>query len=264
MRRLIKSVLEYPLRLSARWRRLPDFIMIGAQKSGTTSFFTYLTQHPQVLKNPLNYKELYFFNTYYERGLNYYHHFFPLNWRRGLVGEATTTYLHSLEAPARIARDIPNVKLLLTLRDPVERAISHYYHHVKRGRETRTLDEAFDEGLLRQFNEGNLLDDGFTYRYLNNGDYATHLENWQRYFPAERFLINAAEQMFKHPQQVYDRACEFLGLEKLAMPNFKVRNQGSKREDTQGVERRLFEFYQPRVKRLYQSPLIDFKWERFL
>ncbi len=263
LRRHIKAVLEYPLLLTAGWRRLPDFIIIGAQKSGTTSLFDYLTMHPEVLKNPLNYKELYFFNTHYQRGMKYYRHYFPLKFRSGLVGEATTTYLHSLEAPARVAQCLPEVKLILTLRDPVDRAISHYYHHVKRGRESRTLDEAFSQDYLDRFNSGKLEDDKFTYRYLNNSNYARHLANWQQHFMEKRFCINAAEDMFERPQEVYDQACDFLGLKRVHLPEFKVRNKGSERKEIREIEQRLCEFYRPHVAQLYASPLIKFRWERF-
>lgn len=263
IRTSVKKVFECPLFLTAKWRRLPDFILLGAQKSGTTSLFSYLTEHPDILRNPLNYKELYFFNTHYGSGLNFYRHFFPFKWRKGLVGEATTTYLHSLEAPERVATCLPDVKLIVILRDPVDRAISHYYHHVKRGREQRTLDEAFSSDLLEQYEQSTLEDDGFTFRYLNNGDYAAHLKNWQQHFSEERFLVCAAEEMFERPQKVYDQACQFLGVERLDMSEFKARNIGSKREDTSSVEQRLFDFYRPRVQRLYQSALVGFNWERF-
>lgn len=263
LRKQIKRMLEWPLLMTADWRRLPNFIMIGAQKSGTTSLFAYLTEHPKVLNNPLNYKELYFFNTHYRRGLRYYRHYFPLRLRRGLVGEATTTYLHSSDAPARVAKCLPDVKLIVTLRDPVDRAISHYYHHVKRGRESRTLDEAFSAELLKAYNEGSLQDDGFTYRYLLNGDYASHLLNWQACFPDDRICVNEAEAMFGRPQAVYDRVCRFLGLDLVVRPEFSVKNKGSARKGNQEVEARLTEFYKPRVQLLYKSPLVAFRWERF-
>lgn len=261
LKRSIKTALEIPLHMTASWRKLPDFILIGAQKSGTTSLFSYLTEHPEDLRNPLNYKEVYFFNSRYEKGVNHYKHYFPLKYRHGLVGEATTTYLHSKEAPARVSSLLPAVKLILILRDPVSRAISHYYHHKKRGRESRSLEEAFSQDILNSFDSGNFADDGFSYRYLNNGDYQPHIANWEKYYPSSQICVSSAEEMFKNPQNVYSRVCDFLGIDSMFSPVFRVQNQGSEKSELEEVELRLRAFYAPRVARLYESKLISFRWQ---
>ena len=124
-------------------RPLPDFLVIGAQKSGTTSFFHYIAQHPKIFDHKA--KELHFFDLHYGRGAAWYRSQFPLLAsvkKDSLVGEATPYYLCHPHAPKRIHGLVPDVKLIVLLRDPVDRAISHYFHEVKKGRETLSIDEA--------------------------------------------------------------------------------------------------------------------------
>jgi len=236
--------------------------MIGAQKSGTTSLFSYLTEHPQVLSNPLNYKEIYFFNKTYERGLNFYKHYFPLNFWKGLVGEASTTYLHSQKAPQRVSKDLPSAKLIVILRDPVERAISHYYHHVKRGREARSIDDAFSLEIIEQFNAGEL-EDSLSFRYLHNGDYGVHLEQWLKYFNATQLYIGNAEDLFSDPQSEFDQVCDFLEIERQQMARFSVQNKGMNKSHNSEILLRLREFYKPKVMHLNSLGLGTLDWEHY-
>ena len=126
---------------------MPDFIVIGAQKSGTSSMFAYLKQHPQIVR-PV-FKEPYFFDRHYHRGLQWYGCNFPsraaisrLNDRFGrphFTFEATATYVFDPDVPPRIAADITTRKFIVLLRNPVERAISAYWHARRMGKETRPL-----------------------------------------------------------------------------------------------------------------------------
>jgi hypothetical protein len=126
-------------------RAMPNFIVIGAQKSGTSSMFAYLRQHPQIIR-PI-FKELYYFDRNYQRGLDWYGCNFPAsstiarrNDRHGrphLTFEATATYIFDAQVPTRIAKDIETRKFIVLLRDPVDRAISAYWHARRMGRETR-------------------------------------------------------------------------------------------------------------------------------
>ncbi len=121
-------------RLTSGSRRLPDFIILGAQRAGTSSLYYYLSQHPQIL--PAVRKELHFFDDHYRRGLGWYRSQFPTRGARGTItGEATPYYLSHPHAPARIQRLLPQARLIVLLRNPVERAISHYFFEVSHQRE---------------------------------------------------------------------------------------------------------------------------------
>src|SRR5215469_18520190 len=136
-------------------RAMPHFIVIGAQKSGTSSMFSYLKQHPQILR-PI-YKEPYFFDRQYHRGLGWYGSNFPsqrqvnrLNDRHGrphLTFEATATYIFDENVPSRIARDLKTRKFILLLRNPADRVISAYWHARRMGIESRSLAEVVDGDL---------------------------------------------------------------------------------------------------------------------
>ena len=138
-------------------RAMPDFIVIGAQKSGTSSMFKYLLQHPQILA-PI-YKELYYFDRHYERGLAWYACNFPakstiqrLNDKAGrnhVAFEATATYIFDPDVPGRIAADIATRKFIALLRNPTDRAISQYWHARRMGKETRSLADALEADHAR-------------------------------------------------------------------------------------------------------------------
>ncbi len=111
---------------------LPDFMIIGAPKCGTTSLFEYLCGHPNVAR-PRR-KEIHYFDERFERGLAWYRRHFPLVEKPQITGEATTAYLFAKNTPARAAALVPDAKLIAVLRDPVRRVISHYWHNKRRRR----------------------------------------------------------------------------------------------------------------------------------
>mgnify|MGYP006439820863 CR=1 FL=1 len=137
-------------KINSNNRVLPNFIIVGAQKAGTTSLFRYLTSHPQI-KAPFKTKEIHFFDggleseDNYKKGLKWYKSHFPLKSKmyNKLTYEASPLYLFHPCAPKRIKKDIPDVKIIILLRNPVERSISHYFHELRKGRERLTVDEAF-------------------------------------------------------------------------------------------------------------------------
>jgi hypothetical protein len=262
LKRNVGQLLQLPYRMSAPWRRLPDLLLIGAQKSGTTSLFHYLSEHPEVARNPRGRKEMYFFNKDYARGLNFYRQYFPLKSVRGLVGEGSTVYLHSPQVPARVAQALPEVKILAVLREPAARAISHYFHHVQRGRETRPIEEAFSPKILELYIRGEL-QDGLSYRYLSNGDYAKHLKRWLSFIDEQHFCILQAETLFSEPQAIYDQVCDFLGLSRSELVRPSVLNVGLQKEEYLGVKARLEGFYQSSVFNLSKLELINFNWNEY-
>ena len=123
-------------RLHDRPGPLPGFLIIGAQKSGTTTLFAMLGTHPQ-LTRPTD-KEVHYFSLHYERGEAWYRRHF----KGEIAFEASPYYIFHPAAPERIRATIPNAKLIAILRDPVQRSISHYFHSVLKGHETLPMLEA--------------------------------------------------------------------------------------------------------------------------
>ena len=113
---------------------LPNFVIIGAQKSGTTSLSYYLQEHPEIYVYP---KEIHFFDDRdgtYEHGLEFYSGFFAESQGAKAIGECTPCYIYAEQPPERMYEAIPNAKLILIARNPVDRAYSNYWKNIKNGK----------------------------------------------------------------------------------------------------------------------------------
>lgn len=214
--------------LNAGQRALPDFLIIGAQKAGTTSLFNYLCQHPQVIGSVP--KELFYFCSHPERGERWYRRHFPLvstlKARSALCGEATPTSLYSEQA-AQLARQlVPQAKIIVLLREPAARAVSHYYHQVRFGVETRSIDEVFSIENIQRWRQGDCPDLPWRW-YFKWSDYATGSKYWDECYPSEQILILQAEDMFADPQKIYDQVTSFLGIHSQQLPDAKAFNAGA-------------------------------------
>ena len=206
--------------------RWPQFVILGAQKSGTTSLYRYLHQHPQVL--PIQGKEIQYFYPIYEAfqtwaaadpalSMDWYMSHFPpvppgSDW---VTGEASPEYLPCPQAPARFAAQLPHTKAIAILRDPVARFVSHYYHRVRGMREFRSLAQSVAAQLAIAAAHSSPL--AFMDRswdsYLARGLYAYQIDRWQRAIGRDRLLLLTTEQLAREPQQSMDIVCHFLGLQ---------------------------------------------------
>jgi len=244
-------------------RRLPRLIIPGAMKAGTTSLFEYLRGHPGLAASFE--KEIHFFDMHYDRGPGWYAGQFP-GPRAGagsgpLPFESSPYYLFEPRVPARIRDLVPDVKLVVLLRDPVARAFSHYHNNRRLGREPLSFEDAIqaeDERLAGE--EERLLADPRAvslvhkrYSYLRRGRYAEQLVRWRACFPAEQILVVDAGRLFTDPRSVVAEVLEFLAVEPWEPPDFAVRNEGghggAMREETRI---RLEQFFEPHQRRLVE------------
>ncbi|NJR70893.1 MAG: sulfotransferase domain-containing protein, partial [Synechococcales cyanobacterium CRU_2_2] len=170
-------------------RRGPDFIIIGAEKCGTSSLYHYLRRHPAMLP-PIE-KEIDFFDVEYDRGLDWYlAHFPPMPQQPGWVtGETSPNYLYSDLAPERVHRHFPQTKLIVILRNPVDRTVSRFNMMVRNGTEKRSFEVAIAEELSQIQPEidrdGEALRPSVLnwHRHIGNSLYYYHLKRWLDYFP---------------------------------------------------------------------------------
>jgi hypothetical protein len=252
-------------RSTAALRSLPDFLVIGAQRGGTTSLYYYLCAHPHVLA-PLS-KEVHFFSRHWSRGVGWYRAHFPLRASKAgprrtprLTFEATPYYLSHPLAAARAAEVVADAKLLVLLRDPVQRAWSHYRHMVRLGLEPASFEEAIEREPERLAGEVERMraDPGYLglnhqrYSYLARGAYADHLEAWLRHFSPDRFLVLRSEALFTDPARGYRRVLAFLGLRAWAPSAFPVHTKQSPlpRGMPAEMRRRLEQHFAPANQRL--------------
>ncbi|HEX2220497.1 MAG TPA: sulfotransferase [Gemmatimonadales bacterium] len=260
---------EYRTR-TAPLRALPSALIIGAQRSGTTSLFNYLVQHPDVLP-PLG-KEIHYFDIHYPRGPGWYRGRFPFacRMRQGcLTLEASPYYLAHPLAPRRAARLLPGVKLIALLRNPAERALSHYQHAVAEGRETLSFAEAIGRESARLAGEEERLrsDPGYCsynhrhFSYVYRGRYVEQLHRWAEQFPRSQLLIIQSERLFREPAATMDAVHAFLGLRPHRLAGYEPFYQGSYRRSIPGELRAtLVRHFDPYNRDLYRWLGEEFDW----
>ena len=250
--------------------RLPDFLIIGARRAGTTSLYDYITQHPSV--TAAKRKEVHFFDREYPRGIRWYKAQFPwwLHLRKTVrTGEATPYYLFHPAVPDRVLETLPDARFLVLLRDPVKRAFSHYQGVVRRGWETLSFEDAIAAEPERLAGEvEKLADPAYTsfahtnFSYIARGIYADQIEAWTARFSRERFLIVRSEDMYDDPAKIHAQALEFLGLEAVPLAAYPRRNVGHWSDEMRPeTRRRLRDFYRPHNQRLYELIGRDMGWE---
>lgn len=257
-------------------RQMPHFMVIGAQKSGTSSLFAYLKQHPQIVR-PI-FKEPFFFDRHYERGLKWYGCNFPsraaidrLDNRRGkkhLTFEATASYVFGANVPVRIARDVETRKFILLLRNPVERAISAYWHARRMGRETRALMDAL-EAELQHLEKGlgrETAGDTKPAReeprpaYVRRGIYHEAVSHWQTVFSPRDILVLQSETMFANPQATMAKVLDFLELPQTDRINFEPQNVGGYGSSDAEARKLLQDFYRPHNAELNRISQAALNW----
>jgi hypothetical protein len=204
-------------RATSRRRPLPDFLVIGAQKAGTTALYAYLRWHPGIT-GP-SWKEVSFFDRHWWRGESWYRGHFPLRSGGKLVGEASPSYLFHPLAPERARAMVPDARLVAVLRNPVDRAYSQYQHAVALGRESLSFDPApAAEGDRTQGEVDRLVADPrafsrewWDHTYAARGLYAEQLERWLAVFPRERLLVVTTDELGERPAETYASILAFLG-----------------------------------------------------
>jgi hypothetical protein len=217
---------------------MPDFVIIGAQRSGTTSLYSWLCSHPDI--DPATRKELHYFDTQYGRGERWYRSQFPIRRRGRLAGESTPYLLFHPLAPRRAAQDLPDsTRFIVLLRDPVERALSHYWLSCSQDHETEPLARAIDleEDRLRGETElilsGGVSTPHRRFSYVARGEYAGQLRRWFSEIPRERFLVLESERLFTGPST--GRVTEWLGLPPNPLP-FPASNHAERTGESDEVE----------------------------
>ncbi len=190
--------------------RLPEFLIIGGQRCGTTSLYRYLAGHPSV--RPATGKELQFFSLHHRRGQRWYRAHFPVRPPGVLSFEASPYYLFDPDVPARAAAMLPQARFVALLRDPAERAYSHYLHSRSYGVEPLSFAEALDAEPARLAAGGHAARRQFS--YLARGRYAEQLSRWFAHVPRDRVLVVRTEEL----NERYPEILGFLGLDAAPTP----------------------------------------------
>ena len=263
--------------LTSRNRVTPDFVVLGSQKCGTTSLYHYIKTHPSFVR-PFK-KGGTFFDANFFRGFAWYRAHFPLKSQMDgdrsaggvhITGEVATSYIHHPLAAGRMAELLPpTVKLLAVIRNPVERAYSHYQHMVRTGRETLSFQEALaaeDERVDRRLEQVIAGDHEALrffrdYSYKSRGRYAEQLERWFGVFNRGQFLILKSEDLFGRPDWSCNQIYDFLGLSPWKQEKYDNANPGRYTPAEAELLRELAEYFKPHNQRLYDLIGTDFGWD---
>jgi len=258
---------------TASLRPRPDFLVIGAQRSGSTSLFRALTAHPQAVP-PTFRKGVNYFDLNYYRGPQWYRGHFPVagvarrraaRYGEPAAFEASGYYLYHPFALERAAHDLPEVKLVAILRDPVERAFSAYKHEYARGFEHEDFemalaleDERLDGEIDRMREDPTY--ESFSHRhhsYRRRGLYAEQLERVLQFFPRKQLHVIYSEEFFAQPAAQYQHLLAFLGLQPFE-PSFGRHNTRPSAPVPAATRHRLEDYYLPyneRLAKLLEQPL---------
>lgn len=254
---------------------LPSFLIIGTQRGGTTYLHDLLSDHPWV--SPGLVKEIHFFERQYERGLDWYRANFASGrlaarnaQEQTIVGEATANYLFSPCVPQRVHDAMPNVRLIILLRNPTDRAFSHYQMEVGIGLEPLTFEDAIAVEAIRLgvppgqpwVQESNPSFEQLHYSYLSRGLYAQQLKRWKRLFSDEQILIIKSERLYKETPNVLEEVAEFLEIPSWTPKGKKKTNSLSYSPMNPATRQSLIEFYRPHNEELSDELGISFDWNR--
>jgi hypothetical protein len=258
-------------------RVMPDFIIIGGQKCGTSSLYRHLVHHPSVVA--ALHKEVHFFDFHFKKGIYWYRANFPSICHKLLVqkrsknfatGEASPYYIFHPHVPGRVFHTVPGVRLIALLRNPVDRAYSHYHHEVRYGREPLSFEEAIEKESERLNGEKEkMLGDAHYhsaphrfYSYLARGVYVDQLKVWMSLFPRENILILRSEDLFADSPGILDRVCKFLNLPGQRMHDRRIYGEGHYTGMQASTRKRLIAYFEPHNERLYRYLGENFRWER--
>jgi hypothetical protein len=272
-------MVRYGERTSDR-RPLPDFLVIGTKRGGTTSLWRYLIQHPLVprLFPAWNTKTSHYFEENWSRGEAWYRSHFPTEKQRAAlerkhgappkVGEAAPLYMFHPLVPGRVASLMPQARMIVLLRDPVERAYSHYKERRTEGvepldfaaalaaEESRTAGER--DKLLADPNHHSEAFDWYSYRA--RGRYLEHLTPWLDHFDRGQLLFVASETLYREPAATYAQILDFIGLPPYELPAYDVFNDRPSAGMDEAVRVELTEYYRPYNAALSSRLGMSFDW----
>lgn len=245
----------------------PNFIIVGTQKGGTSSLYSCLTQHPSVM--PASKKEIHYFSQYYHQGMDWYLEHFPVRPNSMLSGEASPYYLFHPLAAERIAKDFPHIKIIIMLRNPAQRAISHYHQQARRKHEKLSMLEAFTNEEQRIAKSWQRLLDGDNLHgatvqqcsYLKRGQYLEQLLRFEKHFPSEQIHLLESEQFFSQPLDTLSAVFEFLQIDStFTPPDLWPRKPGNYEKIDEDITCFLENYFKGPNQALFQYLGQEFNW----
>lgn len=234
---------------------VPDALIVGAQRCGTTSMFVYLAHHPNIAPYIYDVESSYF-TSFYDKPYKKYVEKFR-DYKKGKISlEKSADYLHFDVTPRRVKEKNPNCKIIILLRNPVERAYSHYLHEVNfNNTEYLSFEDALNRRVITYY-------DLYHFNYLGIGQYVDHLGNWLRHFPPENIFVIRSEAFYKDPENYFFSAQNFLGLDPIIrLDEYRVLNKQEYEPMKMETRSKLKKYYKPFNDALDKVLAGGFKWK---
>ena len=261
--------------LTGSIRVLPDFLVIGAKRCGTTSLFYHLPEHPCISKSP--HDNMGFFNDNFHLGVNWYKSFFPTIFTRNkiksefgnfLAFDVTTTYMEEESTANNVYQIKPNIKIIVILRNPVDRAYSQYHLNLREKAEKRSFEDAMEENmneLNKESHERYEIKPKFSVEennYLKKSLYAQQLRHWLNIFPMESMLILSTEEFESNQQVIYNKIFEFLNISQFEVKNTEKMEKGSYPQMKSETRSLLLDYFRSHNNELFKLINKKFDWEK--
>ena len=263
----LQAINTYPELAKLQWKEAkefsPDFLIIGAAKCGTSSLYNYLSHHPQILLP--HKKELDFFWKRYDYGIDWYLAHFPTITDREdfITGEATPNYIRFPLVAQRIKKHFPDIKLILLLRNPVDRSISWHYHKLNSGLVKKDLETAILTGIknLASFSEEDIINSGY-YKLdsVISSLYIYKVRSWLELFNREQILILKSEDFYSNPAKTMEEVYNFLGLPNYPLAKYSKINGGSYNPADEEIRNVLRDYFEPYNRQLEEYLGMEFNW----
>lgn len=246
---------------------MPHFFIIGAQRGGTRSLYEYLSGHPDI--QPANTDEIHYFSLFFDRGRRWFQSQFPALGPGQITGEASPYYLFHPLAPERLHAVAPEAKLIVLLRNPVDRAFSHHQLELRQGNEPLSFEDAIAAESSRLSEEVERIRDDDTYAsfahqhysYLARGRYVEQLRRWLSLFPRDQVLVLKSEDFYRDPATGYQQVTDFLGLAPHPLANARIYNRSPRESIPPAVRQRLDEYFAPHNAALSDLVGVEMTWD---
>ena len=265
---------RFSRKITSRFRMLPSFLILGGSRSGNTSLFAYLTEHPNIMPGSL--KAFFFFQYFTNNKTSFYRSQFPIKRKNLITCDSTSSYFVHPLIPARVHKLLPSAKLIVILRNPVERAYSEFHYTVALGLELTENFEDVIKSELKRIEIGNKKPElkientnykHFTFSHLRDGLYAQHLERWLKFFSKEQLLVLHTKDLYTNLDQTLSETFEFLNLPKYQIENRIEKNKIDKIRPLSGHERNIYKNIDSKTRTLFNVqnyPEIKSETRKFL
>jgi len=267
-------------KMTSRLRQLPDFIIIGAGRAGTTALYSYLIQHPLIAAaltdNNESVADLHFFEYIISNNIQWYKSHFPILFSKSnkhknsfITGEYTSTYMYHPDVPKRIFNLLPKIKLIVILRNPIDKAYSTYQQQFRFGEYTTSFEDTINAEFRRidlnkdfpELNSNNYDFENFVAQnIIRHGVYADYLETWLKIFDRKQILILNSDDLKKSTKETLRRVFNFLNVSNYDIKDTSQVNVGKYPTINKITRKKLIEFFKPHNQRLNKLLDTEFNW----